>query len=170
MNKARDNFLANCVENTTAKTSENSSEPNFVSCKLEPNDTDELSNDGEKVQEVKIDESDFATGFCKVFLPDCDIKMQMADELPRRQGTKYLEPVNSTPELASRDRITITRKSERIDHGDFRKRPADSSDTDLICEFCGKSFSSYNAAKIHFAREHGNPDGDSKSSKKRVKR
>lgn len=169
VNKAQDNYLDTIELKELPKSCESSSEATIVSCKAEPTDTDEHTDDD--VCEAKSTGKSFATVFCEVFIPDCDIKMQdAAEEAPMQQNTQ-----SQSPQPSSRHKMATRRKSERTNAADkysSAKRPADCLDTNLICEFCGKSFPSFNEVQTHYVKEHSNPDGNPKSqnSGKRVKR
>lgn len=173
VNHAQDNYLHTIEVKETPRSCESSSESRSVSCKVEPTDTDEHTDDDKDACDAKSQKRSFATVFCEVFIPDCDIKMQeTADEASRQRHTR-----SKSPQPSSRHKMATRRKSERANAADkdnwpsSAKRPGDCLDSDLICEFCGKLFPSFNEAHAHYGKEHSFPDGNSNSSSsKRAKR
>lgn len=154
---------------------ENSPEANIVLSKEESTNIDALADADENARQAKADEGDLATVFCEVFIPDCDSKMQeMCDETPKRKNCK--RKTRSAKAIPTRDSIVTRRKLERTNIGDkctrqnSAKRSSDSLDADLVCEFCGKLFPSFDEARIHYVKEHNNSDRNSKEREKRIKR
>lgn len=175
VNEAKSNFLAKKGE---LEAPESSSETKIVSKKSEPNDPDEPVAHEVTVAETNSIESDFASVFYEVFIPDCENKMQETDAVKhRKRNTKRVECIESNLAVTSVtevDKFATNEKPPRTvsdERPSLPKRPLDTLDADLICEFCGDSFSSFNQAKIHYAKEHSNSSDHSKSQNgKRPKR
>lgn len=173
MNEAKEKYLTKSVDTMGLDSRESDSEAHQITYKIEPtDDADEFAVDDAIIMDkVKTDESDFATVFCEEFIPDCDIKMQMTcEETPIPECTNQFETLTDSVVATSAivQRVNTRRKSERMIT--TKRPPVDSMDADLICEFCGKLFSSFKEAQIHYIKEHSTPGGNSEISGKRVKR
>lgn len=178
MNEAKDNYFAKAVKNETSNFDENSSE--FFSSEAEmptyKNEPPEILenyenlqplddpiestfDDNDLVSDMTVDKCDFDAVFCEAFVADCG--MNTFEDAPVRPPAGLSEVTNVA---------ATSSKSEGISGAcTDRKRPANTSDANKICEFCGESFQTLNDAKTHYENEHFDSHY-SRIDPKRVKR
>lgn len=159
-------------------------EPIDVSCKDEPieyvitdsNDWQQEENAIEGfVDEATNDKQDFDAVFCEEFISDFDTTTDDVKDRPpielNAEHSEYQESVSSSS--ATREKSDFRKKSECMSIGDCqisRKRSANYSERDLVCEFCEYTFSTQSEMEMHYQTEHIDPGGQTKLYEKRVKR